>query len=258
MTSSSEGFTGGVSDTAGPVPEAATGPRAVDPRAVDPRAVGPRADRRAERRAWAAAGRWGGLAEVRADLLPSLRLTALLVLAGVPAGLLWWLLAPREDYRVLADGGVEALGKTSSELFAADDGVFVLVLAALGLLAGVGGWLLRRLRGVTLLTGLALGSGLAAVLAWQLGELLGPGPTRAELTDVGATVTTRLELASLPALAVAPFAAVLVYLVATLVVSGDDLGRTGGTPGAERRPAAPAQAGSGPTLQTDPAERRFN
>lgn len=215
-----------------------------------------RAGRRADRRAAPLAGRWGGVAELRADLMPALRLTAVLVLAGIPAGLLWWWLAPREDYRVLADGQVEALGRTSAELFAADDGVFVLIMAGLGLLAGTAGWLLRRRRGVTLLAALALGTGLAAVLAWQLGDLLGPGPTADDLTDVGATVTTRLELVSMPALAVAPFLAVLVYVVAALLSAGEDLGRT---PDAGSDAAVPAgrSAEAGPALQTDPAERRF-
>jgi hypothetical protein len=244
MASSSGGFTGGVSDTAGPMPAAPeTGATAAAGRSV-------------ERRTAAVAGRWGGVAELRADLVPALRLTALLVLAGIPAGLLWWLLAPREDYRVLADGAVEALGDTSSELFAADDGVFVLILGVLGLLAGIGGWLLRRRRGVTLLAALAVGTGLAGVLAWQLGELFGPGPTADDLTDVGATVTTRLELASMPALAVAPFLAVLVYVVATLLAAGEDLGRT---PDGDRDQTIPAErsAEAGPALQADPGERRF-
>ncbi|RBY88384.1 DUF2567 domain-containing protein [Blastococcus sp. TF02A-26] len=207
------GFTEGVSDTAGPLPAAAdTGPVTTT-------------GRRADRRSRPVAGRWGGVAELRADLVPALRLTAALVLTGIPAGLLWWALAPREDYRVLADGGVEALGDTSAELFAADDAVFVLILAGLGLLAGIAAWSLRRRRGVTVLVALAVGTGLAGLLAWQLGELLGPGPTADELSDVGSTVTTRLELASMPALAVGPFVAVLVYVVATLLAAGEDLGR---------------------------------
>jgi LPXTG-motif cell wall-anchored protein len=213
VSSGPGGFTEGVRNTAGSLPSAA------DPQPLA--AAGPRVDRRAA----VVAGRWGGVAELRADLVPALRLTAVLVLAGIPAGLLWWALAPREDYRVLADGGVEALGDTSAELFAADDAVFVLVLAGLGFLAGLAAWFLRRRRGITVLAGLAVGTGLAGLLAWQLGELLGPGPTPGELSDVGATVTTRLELASMPALTVAPFVAVLVYVVATLLAAGEDLGR---------------------------------
>jgi hypothetical protein len=65
-----------------------------------------------------------------------------------------------------------------------------------------------------------------AVVAWQLGELLGGGPTEAQLSDVGTVVTTRLSLGSVPALAFAPFAALLAYLVPVLTVHRDDLGRT--------------------------------
>ncbi len=232
-----------MSDTAGPVRAAEDAPGYPAQPPADG-STGVPVDRRAARRAWAAAGRWGGAAELRADLLPALRLAAGLALAGIPAGLLWWLLAPREDYRVLTDG-VEPLGDTSPELFAADDSVFVLVLAGLGLVAGLAGWFLRGRRGVSVLLGLAVGTGLAGVLAWQLGELLGGGPTQADLADVGATVTTRLELASLPALTVAPFVAVLVYVVATLLASGEDLGRTPGA-GTRRSDGASGPLG-GPT-----------
>ncbi|WP_091943781.1 DUF2567 domain-containing protein [Trujillonella endophytica] len=208
-----------MNDTAGPAPATES---AAEPGAAA--GTGAARDDRPARRSWIAAGRPGGRAELRADLLPAARLTAVLALTGIPAGLMWWLLAPREDYRVVADG-VQPLGDTSAELFAADDAVFVLIMAGLGLLAGIAGWLLRRRRGVALLAGLAVGTGMAGLLAWQLGELLGPGPDAAELDDVGATVTTRLELASTPALTVAPFVAVLVYVVATLLASRDDLGR---------------------------------
>ena len=65
-----------------------------------------------------------------------------------------------------------------------------------------------------------------AVVAWQLGELLGAGPTEAQLSDVGAVVTTSLTLGSVAALALAPFAALLAYLVPVITVHRDDLGRT--------------------------------
>jgi hypothetical protein len=138
---------------------------------------------------------------------------------------LWWVLAPRADFRV-TDSGPVPIGHPSNELLAADDAVFALVLAGLGLLAGVVAWRLRRHRGVAVLVAVAVGAGLAALLSWQLGELLGPGPTKAALADVGARVTTGLHLGSLPALAVAPFAAVLVYVGAAAYQGEDGLGRT--------------------------------
>jgi hypothetical protein len=175
--------------------------------------------------------RWPGAAELRADRRSALTLTGLLLLAGLPAGLLWWALAPRAQFEVTVDGPV-VLGRPSAELLAADDGVFTLVLAGLGLVAGGIGWALRRRRGVATVLALALGTLLAALLAWQVGELLGAGPTDAELADVGAQVTTALALHSLAALAVGPFCAVLVYVVATLMAPAEDLDRSGPDPGA--------------------------
>jgi hypothetical protein len=176
---------------------------------------------------------------VRADMRSSVRLVAALALTGIPAGLLWRGLAPRADFRV-TDSGPVPVGEPSIELSVADDAVLVLVLAALGLLAGAAAWALRRRRGVATIAALALGTGLAALLAWRLGEVLAPGPTEAELGEVGALVTTPLRLAALPALAAAPFCAVLAYLVATLVARSDDLGRTPDLGSSE--PSAPPPA----------------
>jgi hypothetical protein len=178
-----------------------------------------------------AAARWRGRAELLADLRAALAVAGGLLLAGVPAGLLWWWLAPRADFRIAADGPA-AVGQPSQELSVADDSVLVLILVGLGLLAGGLAWaLLRRRRGVALLIALAVGTAAAAVVAWQLGELLGPAPTQAQLADVGRVVTTPLRLAAVPALAVGPFSAVLAYLVGALVAREDDLGRTGAPPG---------------------------
>ena len=165
-----------------------------------------------------------GLRGSRAELRSALVVVAALAVAGLAAGGLWAWLAPRADYRVTANG-VEPIGAApSSELFMADDGVFVLVLAGLGLLAGVAAWLIRRHRGPLVLVGLATGMLIAGVLTWQLGEWTGPAPTKAQLADVGTTVTTALSLGATAALAVGPFVAVLVYLVATALTKQDDLG----------------------------------
>jgi LPXTG-motif cell wall-anchored protein len=163
-----------------------------------------------------------------------------LAVSGLAAGGLWTWLAPRADYRVTATDVVPIGTAPSSELFMADDGVFVLILAGLGLLAGIGVWLRRRRRGVLTLTALATGVLAAGVVAWQLGEWSGPGPTDAQLADVGATVTTGLSLGATAALAVGPFVAVLCYLVATSLTSRDDLGRTDEQPPLEPpRPPLP-------------------
>jgi hypothetical protein len=168
--------------------------------------------------------RWQGWPEIRADLRSSALLLVTLALAGVPSGVLWWLLAPRADYRITANGPA-VLGSPSEELLIADDGVFVLVLAGVGLLCGAAAWWLRRRRGVATVLALAVGTGLTAVVAWQVGELLGAGPSEAQLAEVGAVLITSLTLGSLAGLAVAPFAAILAYLLGVLYVADDGLGR---------------------------------
>jgi hypothetical protein len=148
------------------------------------------------------------------------------VLVGLPAGVLWWLLAPRADFRITADRPV-VIGQPSVELVVADDAVLVLVLAGIGLLCGAAAWWLRRRRGVATVLALAVGCTLTGVVAWQVGELLGTAPSASEVAEVGNVVTTSLSFGSLPGLAVAPFAAVLAYLVGVLYVAEDSLNRVG-------------------------------
>jgi LPXTG-motif cell wall-anchored protein len=176
----------------------------------------------------AAAAYWPGWPEIGADLRSSVALVLALALTGLPAGLLWWLLAPRADFRITADGPV-AIGNPSGELLVADDAVFTLLLAGIGLIAGAAAWWFRRRRGVATVIALAVGSLVTGLVAWRLGELLGAGPTEAQVADVGARVTTALQLGGLSALAVAPFTAVLAYLVPVVSTRGDDLGRVQGS-----------------------------
>ena len=216
------------SEQAGPVPQLVPGP------------------------SWQPARRAGvpGLQGSRADLRSALLTVLALAVCGLAAGGLWTWLAPRADYRVVATAtatDVEPIGSPpSSELFMADDGVFVLVLAGLGLLAGIAGWLLRRRRGPLMITALATGMLAAGVVAWQLGEWVAPPPTEAQLADVGTTVTTSLSLGATAALAVGPFTALLAYLVATALTPRDDLGRP------EDQPAGPPPFAVRPPLPPVP------
>jgi len=168
---------------------------------------------------------WRGWPEIRADLRSSVRLVLVLALAGVVAALLWWWLTPRADFRITHDGPV-VIGNPSEELLVASDAIFALIMVAFGLVAGAAAWFLRRRRGVAVVLALAVGGCAMAVVAWRFGELLGAGPSAAQLADVGGIVTSPLRLRSLPALAVGPFGALLAYLVPVVTVHRDDLGRT--------------------------------
>lgn len=180
--------------------------------------------------------RWDARQELRADLRPAALLALALAAAGVPAGLVWWALAPRADFRITEDGP-QVIGSPSSELLVADDAVFVLVLAVVGLLAGPAAWLLRRHRGVVLVVGLAVGATAAGAIAWLVGELLGGGPSQEELAEVGGVVTTGLELGATAALAVPPFVALLVYVLAVIVNADDGLGRPDDEDAAPEQPS---------------------
>jgi hypothetical protein len=194
------------------------------PRIVDSDPVGPAAQPPAAPVDQAAGqASWRGWAEVRSDLRSSLRVALLVALGGLPAGLLWWLFAPRVQF-VVTDAGPAPIGDYSEEFRVAGDAVLAFVLLGVGLVAGLATWFLSRRRGVGAVLALAVGGTLAAVLAWQLGEALGAGPTEAQATE-GARLATALQLGSLPVLALASFAALLVYLVATVLAPDDGLGR---------------------------------
>jgi hypothetical protein len=188
---------------------------------------------------------WRGLREIRADLRACVRLILVLTVAGVPAGLAWWGLAPRADFRI-TDAGPEPIGSPSGELLVADDAVFVLVLAVVGLIAGTVAWRLRRRRGVATVVALAFGAVATSAIAWQVGELLGVGPTAAQIADVGAVVTTSLTLGSPAAIAVAPFMAVLAYVLGVLTAHDDGLGRTGESSSADELSSGAGPAVAGP------------
>ncbi|MGY1632081.1 hypothetical protein ACI784_10305 [Geodermatophilus sp. SYSU D01186] len=204
---------------------------------------------------WVTGWRRAALAELRADVPGALALTGVLLACGVPAGLLWWALAPRAQFRVTADGPV-VVGHPSAELLAAVDGVYTLVVAGLGLLAGVVAWRLRRRRGVAVLLAVGAGTLLASLVAWQVGELLAPGPSEAELADVGATVTTGLALNSMAALAAGPFLGVLAYVVAALFAPAEDLDRPVPAPPFPAAGPGLPSAGGDPRMLVDvpPAE----
>lgn len=169
---------------------------------------------------------WRGWPEVRQDLRAGRAVLLGAILAGLPAGVLWWLLAPRADFRV-TDAGPVPIGMPTEELQIGDDAVLLFVLFVFGCLTGAAAWRVRRGRGVGMLVVLAVGASLGALLAWQTGQLLGVAPTEMQLSELGAQVTTGLRLDSLPVLAAAPFGALLVYLTGALVAVDEGLGRHG-------------------------------
>lgn len=155
--------------------------------------------------------------------------------AGLALGVLWYLAAPRQGFRIDASGDAVRVGAIESEALIGADGWFVLITAAAGLLAGLAAWRWRSVRGPAVAVGLAAGGVLGALAASWIGHLLGPGPSAAALRHAGGPVLhTPLELRSKAGLVVEPFVAVAAYLVAAGFAHEDDLGR------GPRRPAGQA------------------
>jgi hypothetical protein len=160
---------------------------------------------------------------------------AVVVAAGVVAGAVWWWLAPmaRTD---LEQGSVYLRGH--AELQAAQDCWFAVVLGALGVVtATVHAWWssgrgtgqdgARRSRGASVgqvrrVVGLTAAMLLAALVAWQTGSLLGPGPLAAQVAAGATHPLTPLQLHSSGALLVGPFLFAFTAFLAAVFGAGPD------------------------------------
>ncbi|NYI07126.1 hypothetical protein [Allostreptomyces psammosilenae] len=140
-------------------------------------------------------------------------------LLGLLLGVAWWWLAPAVPlYSLGADGAVGA--DPESERAIAQDGWFVLLAAAAGLVSGCAAHWYRR-RGAAAVLGLAVGSLLGSLLGWRLGVLLGPGTdvaARAAEVGEGELFDAPLELHAPGALLIWPAIAVVAFLILTAVL----------------------------------------
>jgi hypothetical protein len=144
----------------------------------------------------------------RRGLVPlAVLLTAQLV-AGVLIGLIWLWWSPSPVSYLLSDGsGRSVVIPDESEAQIAGDGRFVVLTILAGLLFGVLGWTLRRLRGPLTIAVLAAGSLLGSVLAMSIGRWLS-GSTAAVVNQA---FRPKLALHASSALWLQALAAVLVY-----------------------------------------------
>lgn len=150
---------------------------------------------------------------------------AAVVVVGVLCGVLWWWLAPLARADV---SGSSVFLHGHQELQAAQDGWFVVVLGALGVVtATVHGWRSSghsaaragdRARQLLLLTGALV---LASLVAWRTGAFLGPDGLAEQVADGSRHPLTPLELHTAAALLVAPFLfAFTAFLAAVLGAGG--------------------------------------
>jgi len=164
---------------------------------------------------------------LRDDVRVAALLAAAVAVSGLLVGPLWAAVAPTAQVEV-REGGVYVLEPEGQAFIAADGWFAVLGTIAGSLCASVAFARFRR-HGAVALLGLTLGSVIAAVLAWRLGHLIGPGDleSRARTVAEGTTLEAPLDLRAPGVLLAWPIAAVSWFLALTL-----------GFEPRERRPAA--------------------
>lgn len=163
--------------------------------------------------------------------------------AGVVLGVAWWLLAPVPRLRVRSGTAVEIAQR--AETAVAADGWFAVCAAVVGAVAGLLAAVLVRRDRLGALLGLTAGGVLGSVLAWQLGQAL--GPDEVAVTGAGPADGTRfdgpLRLSALGVLLTWPTTAVIVFFAAVAgldSVDPDDRASAGDvSPGGGWRPPGP-------------------
>ncbi len=117
---------------------------------------------------------------------------------GALMGLIWWWVAPTEEWRVV-EGGALVPSEIGFNAWFAADGWFLVLGAIAGVLLTLIVWWRGRRQPVALVVGVIIGAGLIAVSAWTLGGVLGPPDPSvvAETAEPGTTVDGALGLRAL-------------------------------------------------------------
>ena len=151
-------------------------------------------------------------ASATAVLLAAMAATAA---AGIPAGYIWALLAPRALARVVGRGAASVVNPETTAFIAAD-AWFSLIAAAGGLLTGAAGYLfLVRRRGAPAAVGLILGGLAAAALMLWIGDNYGHAAFRHRLatSPTGTYLHASLSLGAKSAMVFWPMFAALAIVV---------------------------------------------
>ena len=167
----------------------------------------------------------------------TLVLTALALLVGAVAALLWANLSVLPRWTVFPDGHAEMTDLARTEVFSATFWYSVIALVG-GLAIGVASWVRLRRIGWPVAIITALLALVAGITCWWLGQVFGPGPfaERLAAAQPGDRVPVALRLQAPSALAIWVFAAVAVPLFAASL--GPELDR----PAARTQPAPTPQA----------------
>ena len=150
----------------------------------------------------------------RADSRTAAGVVGLLLVVGIPAGLLWWWVAPQPLYRVAAEGLY--LAGSQPQAAEAADGWFLIITGAIGVVAGVLVWLRCRETPLGALLGLFVGGLAGAALAAAIGLLLGREDPFA--AAIGTLTDGSLEIHAWGVLLAEAGLAVVVWLLLDLLV----------------------------------------
>jgi imidazolonepropionase-like amidohydrolase len=163
-----------------------------------------------------AASARGMLAGYRRDLSAAMIVLLASLPLGALMGLVWERVAPKAHWMV--QGGGAVLSEVEQSDFVAADGWFAVLGAVAGLLCGTIAFVLFRGRTRTLPIGLAAGGILGSLVAWRLGQALGPGPIGSHRgAPDGSTFDGPLDLRAEGVLLSWPIAALLAVLVLTVI-----------------------------------------
>ncbi|MFI5676094.1 AAA family ATPase [Streptomyces cellulosae] len=146
---------------------------------------------------------------------------------GALLGALWWWLAPHVPLvgDVVGKNWVVYLKDTEGEQAVGVDGTFTLLGLAFGFVSALLVFLVRRRGGVPLVVALGIGGLLGSLLAWRLGEWLGPAQdvvAHAKSVGKGVTFSAPLKLGAKGALLAWPLAALVVHLGLTALFGPRD------------------------------------
>jgi hypothetical protein len=179
-----------------------------------------------------------------------------LAAAGAPLGLLWSWLAPSVPVINAGQNGI-VVNDPSPEEYIAADAWFTLVGFGFGLIAAVLIWLLlRRDRGPALVLGVTFGGLACALVAWQVGRLVGLSDWNRwqDTSAPGETYARPPDLHAHGALLVIAFAAVIVTTLLAGWSNDPDLDLPGAKPGyGHDLPAASSDSPAVPDLTAAPA-----
>lgn len=134
---------------------------------------------------------------------------AVCVLIGALGALIWSWVTPLAAYTINPDLSAGISERGMAELVAPDVS-FSLITGVIGLIGGVAGWLVLHRRGWPVTVVPPLAAFAAALMTWRLGIIIGVSgfADRIAVAQAGDLVQVDLELHSLSALLIGPFAAV--------------------------------------------------